>query len=277
MLNSRTLQLSTLILVLLLPGVGEAETPGKLLPSEATTLMVTQAMNNPDASRKDVYEHYLPRVITEGLDSDELFYLGEVYFFALMPEEARDAYYPLLNDNSMRARVAWQRILQIRFRAFQMYDRVARDMVNFRKNFPADPADRTYLSRQVLNFGNYYREQGLHQKVVDVVEDELAALNYDGAYASFIHPATFIESYAAVGKTEQALAHLKGAHEGLSRTLQARQRQAPEKDHNYPLPDDRYYFFFTPVNEKLGWRQQNDKFQSLIDELASAIARMESM
>ncbi|MCG8462595.1 MAG: hypothetical protein MI919_40440, partial [Holophagales bacterium] len=87
----------------------------------------------------------------------------------------------------------------------------------------------------------------------------------------------FIEAYAAVGKTEQALAHLKGAYEGLSRTLEARQRQAPDKDHNYPLPDDRYYFFFTPVNEKLGWRQQNDKFQSLIDELASAITRMESM
>ena len=141
MLNTQTLQLLTLILVLLLPGIGDAETPGKLLPSEATTLMVMQAMNNPDASRKDVYEHYLPRVITEGLDSDELFYLGEVYFFALMPEEARDAYYPLLNDNSMRARVAWQRVLQIRFRAFQMYDRAARDMVNFRKTFPADPAD----------------------------------------------------------------------------------------------------------------------------------------
>lgn len=275
MFNPQTLYCLTLILMLLLPGIGNSETPGKLLPSEATTLMVAQAMHNPDASRKDVYEHYLPRVITDDLDLDEQFYLGEVYYFALMPEEARDAYYPLLNDGSMRARVAWQRIIQIRFRAFQMYDRAARDMANFRKAFRADPADRIYLSNQVLNFGNYYAGQGLHEKVVDVVEAELSALDYDGAYASFIHPATFIASYDALGKKQQALAHLRAAHDGLSKTLKARQQEVPENDHIYPLPDERYYFFFTPLNEKLGWKQQNDKFQSLIEDLASAIDRIE--
>ncbi len=277
MRNSHLLQPLTIFLLVSLPIVGKSEIPGKLLPSEATILMVTEAMNNPDASRKEVYEDYLPRVITSDLDDDQQFYLGEVYFFALMPEEARDAYYPLLNDGSMRARVAWQRIMQIRFRAFQMYERAARDMVNFRQAFPADPADRDYLSRQVLNFGNYYAEQGRHEKVVNVVEEELAALNYDGAYASFIHPATFIESFIAAGKKQQALTQLRAARDGLSRTLNDRQLDKPEQDHIYPLPDERYYFFFTPLNEKLGWQQQNDKFRHLIEDLDSEIERIESM
>jgi hypothetical protein len=266
----------TVLALLWLPQIAKSESPGKLLPSEAITLMVTDAMNNPTFSREDVYQAYLPRVITDDLNEEEQFYLGEVYFFALMPEEARDAYYPLRQGESLVARVAWQRLLQIRVRAFEMHERAATDMVNFRKTFAADPADREYLSRQVLNFGNYYARQGEHEKVVGVVEAELAALNYGGAYASFIHPATFIESYIATGRMQQAIKHLQSAHDGLTETLKVRVSSPPDDDYNYPLPADRYSFFFTPVNEKLGWQQQNDKFLQLIDNIGASLKMIES-
>ena len=158
-----------------------------------------------------------------------------------------------------------------------MYERAARDMVDFRKNFPADPADREYLSRAVQNFGNYYAGQGKHEQVVEVVEAELAALNHEGAYSSLLHPATFIDSYVATGKKDQALQHLEAAREGLSNTLANRLGDEPENDYVYPLPADRYFFFFTPLNERLGWGQQNDKFRQLIAELDAEVRRIESL
>jgi hypothetical protein len=266
-----------LISLLTLPQSGIANSPGQLLPSEAFKLMMMEAMNRPESSRKDIYEAILPRVMTESLGEEDQFYLGEVYFFALMPEEARDAYYPLLDGTDMTARVAWQRLLQIRFRAFQMYERAAMDMVNFRKRFPAEPADREYLSRQVQNFGSHYADQGSHVKVVEVVEQELAALNFEGAYTSFVHPATFIDSYVAIGKKGKALEHLKSARMGLAKTLADRKLVEPREDYVYPLPADRYFFLYTPLIERLGWKQTNDKFEALIERLAGEIERIEMM
>ena len=266
----------TLAILILLPVFSLAADPGRLLPSETFTLMLNQAMNNPSLSRRDVYEQYMPRLITVDLDQLEQYYLGEVYFFALMPEESRDAFYALRHGDSMLARVAWQRIIQIRFRAFQMYERAARDLVYFRETFPADPRDREYLSRQVLNFGTYYAEQGAHDQVVELVEAELTALDFDGAYNSLLHPATFIASYIAVGKKDLALSHMQAARDGLTSTLTERLRNRPEEDYNYPLPADRYAFFLTPVNEKLGFSQHNDKFRALIAALDAAIAELEA-
>ena len=255
--------------------VAEDDAPGALLPSEALVLILWEAMHRPEASREQVFEPVLPRVIVDDLDDDELFFLGEVYFFALMPEEARDAYYPLRDGTSLRARVAWQRLLQIRFRAFEMYDRVAREMVRFRERFPPDPADRTYLYHHVLNFGRMHAGAGEHDKTVAAVEAELAALDYSGAYDSLMLPSTFIESYRAQGKLDQALRHLRRARDGLAQTLEARLADPPEEDQYYLLPARRYAFFFSPVTEKLGWEQHNDKFRELIRRLEEAIASIE--
>jgi len=263
----------TLIFSLFLPNIGLAEQPGKLMPSEAIVLMLSQAMNKPslERNRKSVWKTLLPRVITKDLSLDERMSLGEVYFFSFMPEEARDAYYPLLEGESLRARVAWQRVMQIRFRAFGMHERVSIDMRNFRKSFPVIPRDREYLSRQVTNFANLYASENKHEKVVSEIEAELAVMNYQGAYSSFMLPATYIKSYVATGKKQEALNHLVLARDGLSKTLDSRKKQKPENDWVYPLPADIYYFFYTPLNEKLGWQQKNDKFEILIDKLNAAI------
>lgn len=246
------------------------------MPSEALTLILWDAMHRPEASRSEVFEPILPRVVVDDLDKQELFFLGEIYFFALMPEEARDAYYLLRNGQSMRARVAWQRLLQIRFRAFGMHERVAREMIRFREMFPPDPADRTYLSTQVLNFGRLYAGEAEHDKVVEAVEAELEALDYGGAYMSWLLPSVFIDSYAAEGKRQQALDHLRRARAGLTARLEKRLENPPENDQHYLLPARNYAFFFTPVTEKLGWEQENDKFRELVGRLDAAIVSIEA-
>jgi len=260
-----------------LPAISADAAERPLLPSEALTLILWDAMHRPEASRSDVFEPILPRVLVDDLDDEELFFLGEIYFFALMPEESRDAFYPLRNGRSMRARVAWQRLLQIRFRAFGMHDRVAREMIRFRETFPPDPADRSYLSTQVLNFGRLYANEGEHDKVVKTVEAELRALDYSGAYLSWMLPSVFIDSYVAAGRREQALEHLRRARAGLTATLEARHGNPPATDQHYLLPARNYAFFFTPVTEKLGWEQHNDKFRELIGRLDDAIASIEGL
>ncbi len=264
------------IMTLSFSAISTAQEPGKLLPSEAMVLMVNEAMNNPELSRKDVFHDMLPRVITGNLDNHEQFYLGEVYFFALMPEEARDAYWPQRLGNSMRARIAWKRLMQIRFRAFGLYDAVAEDVVNFRKTFGADPADREYLARQTRNLGNYYRDLGQHEKVVEAVEAELAVLDYKGAYSSFLLPATYVDSYTEVGKRSVALAHLRSAKDGLTKTLNYRESAQPADDYTYPLPSDNYAFLFTPLNSNLGWEQYNDKLRQLIEKIDTAVAEIQA-
>lgn len=268
--------LAILVVMVLTPVSVSANEPGNLLPSEAIVLMLNKAMKNPELTRQDVFEDLLPRVITEGLDERETFLLGEVYFFSLDAGSARDAFWQVRSGNSMIARVAWKRIIQIRFRAFQMFEQAASDMERFRERFPAVPEDRGYLGGQVRNFGMLYRDSGEHEKVVQVVEAELAALNNDGAYDSFIYPAFFIDSYTSVGKRGVALSHLKKARDGLSETLRTRERNPPEEDYAYPLPSDNYAFLYSPATDRLGWSQENRAFRKLIAALSESIASIES-
>ncbi len=245
--------------------------PGNLLPSEAMVLMLNAVENRSDATTRTemqtVTARYLPRVVTDNLMRFELFKLGDIYMFALMPEEARDVFLPFLDGDDLYSRAAWQRIIQIRFRAFDMYEQVLKDMESFRKRFPPVPVDREYLFSQVRNIGGMYTKQERHEDVVEAITTELDALDYTGAYKSFELPGAFMSSYVAIGKKKLAMEQLKNAIAGLGKTLAQRCANPPDEDYNYPLPSERFHYFYPPAVQSIGWKQQNDQLQALIAKL----------
>lgn len=239
----------------------------RLKPSEALTIMLHEMGMNPGIERSQVYDKYLPLVTTGDLNQHEQFLLGDVYFLSFKPEEARDAYYPFLEQDDLYGRVAWQRILQIRFAAFEMVDRVEKEVKTFRERFKPIPEDRLYMYWQVRNLGNHYREQNDHAKVVELIEDELTALDYSGPYSSFALPALFFSSYAAINKHDRAWAHLAKARAGLVNTLHNMEENTVSIEPEYPLPGAGSNFLYHPVIEKSAPGLQQQHFRKLIQQL----------
>lgn len=261
-----------MILIILSTTVqAQEQKPGMLLPSEALILMYNAVDQNPDVSRIDNTLPYLERVITTNLSSDEQFYLGEVYFWDFKPKEAEEAYKPFLTEDSKRGRSAWQRTMQIKFRAYDLHEEVETDLKKYRRKFKPIPADRYGLFGQVYNVASLYQGKNEHEKVIQLIEEELSTLNHEGAYRSFQLPAYFIESYKAVGKNEEAIQLLQSAKSRLEQTLADRMKSIPEDDHFFVEHGSVVTGMDNTFTEEIGYQQMNKKFEDLIESLAKAI------
>lgn len=244
-----------------------------LLPSEALVLMYNAVDHNPDVSRIDNTLPYLERVITTNLSSDEQFYLGEVYFWDFKPKEAEEAYKPFLTENGKRGRSAWQRTMQIKFRAYDLHSEVESDLKKYRKKFKPMPEDRYGLFGQVYNVASLYQGKNEHEKVLQLISDELNTLNHEGAYRSFQLPAYFIESYKAVKKNEEAIQLLQSAKVGLEKTLANRMKSIPEDDYFFVEHGNVVTSMDNAFTENVGYQQMNEKFEALIESLELAIEK----
>lgn len=240
----------------------------KLLPSEALILMYNAVDLNPDKERIANTKPFQSRVITENLSGDEIFYLGETYFWNFMPKEAGEAYAKLLNEDSDRGRAAWQRHLQVQFRAFDKHDYVEEQLKIYRQKFKPIPEDRAGIMGQVFNLADKYKKAGQHEKVVQLIEEELAYLNYDGAYSSFLLPGIFFESFAKTGKTETVISHIQNALNGLKKTLETRKANTPEKNFDYVVHSAPVSSMETIMTENLSYSQMTKKFEALIARLS---------
>ena len=245
----------------------------KLLPSEALTLMYAAVDANPDGKRIDATKRYQSRVITIGLSDEEQFYLGETYFWNFMPIEAKAAYTPFLTRDDKFGRVAWQRVMQINFAGFKMYDEVEEQLTLFYKRFKVEPDDRSFMVEAVMNLGRKYQGEGNHEKVLQLIDNEYSHLNFEGPYISYILPAIFIESYKALQKTDKAISMLEKAKDGLQETLDNREKEIPEKDNRY-AQNYKIEEMLTAVTEKLGYAQRNEKFERLIESIDNHIKKL---
>lgn len=245
----------------------------KLLPSEALILMYNAVDLNPDKERIENTRPFQARVITEGLSDDEVFYLGETYFWNFMPKEAEAAYKNFLEEDSPRGRASWQRYLQIQFRAFNQHEFVEEQIKAYREKFKAIPEDRYGMFGQIYNVADRYRKMGEHEKVVQLIKDEWEYLNRNGAYASFQLPAYFIDSFNALGKNKEAIDLLAKAKEGLEKTLQERKAKTPENEFQYVVHSRPVSGMDTIMTEKLSHSQMSEKFEWLITSLSKAIEK----
>ncbi|OEK01084.1 hypothetical protein BFP97_05995 [Roseivirga sp. 4D4] len=244
----------------------------KLLPSEALVLMYNAVDLNPDKKRIENTKPYQSRVITEGLQGDEIFYLGETYFWNFMPKEAAEAYSQFLEEDSPRGRASWQRYLQIQFRAFDKHDFVEEKLSEYRKKFKPTPDDRYGIYGQVINVANLYLERGEHEKVLELINEELAYINYGGAYNSLLLPAYFHASYRSLGKVDEAVTALKKAKAGLMETLDKRkQKKTSNEEFQYVAHSRPVASMETIMTSKLSHTQMNDKFEALIQSISRAL------
>lgn len=250
-----------------------AQEGGKLLPSEAIALMYYRVDMNPTASRDINTKPIQPRVITEGLEGDELFYLGETYFWNLLPNEANAAFEKLLDGNSLASRAAWQRYLIVKINGFQEYEEAEQMIKDYRKKFKPITEDISgnYFGIASLIYG--YSQSGKHQKIVNLVKDELAYLDYSGPYSGFIGPVNHMSSFEAIGEKDTALELLKKSKDGLSKELEKRKANMPDAnadikyaEHSGPVNN-----MLTVMTEKNGYSQMNEKFEKLIGRIEKAI------
>ncbi len=240
----------------------------KLLPSEALVLMYNAVDLNPGKERIKNTKPFQARVITEGLEGDEIFLLGETYFWNYMPKEADEIYTKFLDEDTDRGRAAWQRHLQVQFRAFDKHDFVEEQIKVYRKKFKPIPEDRSGIFGQVYNLANKYKQAGEHEKVVQLIKDEIDYLNYDGAYSSFQLPGIFFESFIKLGKANEAGQMIKNAVQGLQKTLDARKGKALENDFAYVVHSRPVRIMDNVMTEKLSYQQMTEKFEGLIKSLS---------
>jgi|GEM_PF-3143248 len=242
-----------------------------LLPSEALVLMYNAVDLNPNKKRIDNTKPFQSRVITEGLSGDEIFYLGETYFWNFMPKEAAQAYSQFLEEDSPRGRASWQRYLQIQFRAFDQHDLVEEKLSEYRKRFKPTPNDRYGIYGQVINVANLYLKRGEHEKVLELINEELEYMKYDGAYNSLLLPAYFHASYRSLGRVNEAVEALKRAKAGLLETLEKRKQNASNEEFQYVVHSRPVASMETIMTSKLSHTQMNEKFEALIQSISRAL------
>ncbi|WP_298897181.1 hypothetical protein [uncultured Psychroserpens sp.] len=269
-------QLSKLLLCLILLfnanaiAQDEDSNSNMLLPSEALTLMMNEVNMHPEKKRIDATKPYLPRVITTELSREEQFYLGDVYFWNFMPQESLDAFSKVKDGNDEISRAAWQRIMQINFRAFEKHGEVEKQISEFRKHFKPNPKDQYYMFEPVNNVCGKHAGENNHKKVVELVEEELKTIDYNGAYQSFLLPAYQFNSYKVLGKGDTALSLLEKAKNGLQNALDNRRNAMPENDPDYLIHTSRVRGMETIVTNKLSYKQMNDEYEKLIESITKA-------
>ncbi len=240
----------------------------KLLPSEALVLMYNEVDLHPEKQRIENTKPFQARVITEGLSEDELFYLGETYFWNFMPKEAAEAYARFLDEDTPRGRASWQRYLQIQFRAFEKHELVEQKIKEYRAKYKPIPEDRSGIIGQVWNVAERYRKMGDHEKVVALVNAEVASLDYQGAYASFQLPGIFFQSYKEAGKMQEAIKLINDAIAGLKKTVELRKNNSSKEGFRYVVHSAPVRNMDTIMTEKLSYEQMTEKFEELIKSLS---------
>jgi len=182
-----------------------------------------------------------------------------------------EVYSKLMKGNDDIARASWQRAMQIDFIAFQKYDKVEENLEKFRKKFNLNPKDQIYMFSQVKNLANKYAKEGNHEKALELINQELQVLDYNGAYKSFLLPAHLFTSYQALGKESKAFELLEKFKNGLEQTLAERNKNTPEKDPDYLIHTSRVKGMETIVTNKLSYAQMSEKFEEVIDSIEKAI------
>ena len=200
----------------------------KLPPSEILHLMFHEMAKNPEAQRTSITVPLMKRTQTEGLSKREQFALGEVYFTNLQPVESKAMFEPFMDGDDAHAAMAWERVMQILFRAEGKADEVEKMLPDFHKRFPPSPEIVYGAFFQIQNVAKTYQEKGDHERVVELVEAEVSQLSFDAPYRSWLLPATFLDSYEAVGKGMKARNYLRDAHAHYTKELSSNRVPAAE-------------------------------------------------
>lgn len=176
----------------------------KLQPTEVVYYSLKAMAENPTAPRLPTIKQYFDRLNTENLNEKQEYALGEVYFLNLKPRESLAQYEKFMGDDDMRARIAWQKVMQINFAARDLHEKVEGMIEDYWQKFTPVPQDIWHVDKQIKNLATKYAREGNHQKVVDIITREVNRLPTNAPYKSLSLPAAFLSSFVAVGKEKEA-------------------------------------------------------------------------
>ncbi len=185
------------------------QSQSKLQPTEVVYYSLKAMAENPAARRLPTIKQYFDRLETENLDEDQNFALGEVYFLNFKPGESLTQYEMFMDGADLRARIAWQKAMQIEFSAYDRHEKVEGMVEEYWLKFPPMPQDIWHADWQIKNLANKYLKEGNHQKVVDIVTREVNRLPTNAPYRSLRLPAVFMNSFVAVGQEDAARTMLR--------------------------------------------------------------------
>lgn len=186
-----------------------------LLPSEALHEIHLVLTRDTTADQGMVTEQWLKRTRRESLEPDERLALAEMYFIGFRPNEADPLFAEFASGTDRRARLATQRRYRMAMAAWDRYDGVEERIRTDRRRLPAMPDDPWHFQPAVSTLAAHYRDRGDHSAVVRVISEELASLPTDGVYFSHTLPGSFFSSYAAVGRRDEAIAHLETVRDAM--------------------------------------------------------------
>lgn len=201
--------------------VAFAEDDTRLDPTEVLYLSLKAMAENPGAGRLETVSRFFQRIKTEELSADQEFARAEVSFVNLRPGEALYQFESFMDGSGLRSRIAWQKSMQIHFRAYQKHDLVEQLVEDYWQKFTPDPADIWHADLQITNLANKYMREGNHAKVVAIIVKEIERLPRNAPYRSFRLPVLFMGSFVAEGKREQAVQLIRDIRADMQRQLNA--------------------------------------------------------
>lgn len=218
---------SALLAVVVFTSNSFAQNQSKLEPTEVVYYSLKAMAENPAARRLPTIKQYFDRLNTESLDKYQNFALGEVYFLNLKPRESLAQYEMFMDGTDLRARIAWQKAMQINYAAYDRHEKVEGMVEDYWQKFPPTPEDIWHADWQIKNLATKYQEEGDHQKVVDIVTREVNRLPLNAPYRSLRLPAVFMNSFVAVGQEDAARLMLRKSvvamRQGLAELLSAQE------------------------------------------------------
>ncbi len=189
--------------------LGQGEPAAKLQPTEVVYYSLKAMAENPAARRIPTIKQYFDRLNVDELDEIQNFALGEVYFLNFKPAESLAQYEMFMDGGGLQARIAWQKAMQIHFNAYDRYEKIEGMVEDYWRKFPPITEDIWHTDWQIKNLATKYKKDGDHQKVVDIITKEVNRLPTNAPYRSLRLPATFLNSFIAAGKEDEARAMLR--------------------------------------------------------------------
>lgn len=239
----------------------------ELAPREVLKRMYQAMEAYPDKERRANTNPFVERARTEDLDEDERFLLGEAYFVNFMPNEAYELFEPFMDGDGLKARVAWERVMQMEFAAYDRVQNVEEMLPRYKKRFPPAPGDLHGAAYQVQNLANLYRERGDHAAAVEILVEEVRSLPEDAPYRSWLAVPRFMESFEAAGKNEVAVELMERGRKAM---LALRGSPAPPVDSD--LPEGYYriedFFLFEGYHPE---RSAQWRFDRAVDSVLSGL------
>lgn len=199
-----------------------------LQPTEVVYYSLKAMAENPTANRIATIKQFFERLETENLSQEQEFALGEVYFLNFKPRESYAQYEPFMSGNDMRARIAWQKTMQINFAGFRRHELVEEMIEDYWEKFEPIRADIWDTSRQIRNLAYKYQNEGDYQKAVDLITREIERLPRNAPYRAFRLPVVFMKSFEAVGQREEALELIQSIRGKMREDLARFAKQNPD-------------------------------------------------